>query len=431
MRKLWFKRRGVSSMIGGVIVLALFLTSFAAMILVNQQYDSYQVTVNAIKQADMDRFSENLRPVPPGLVKTSSATCPGGKCTTYTLMITDLVTNASATLGIRVARIYVNSTRSPGCTTLCVLNPSGNPAPYAFQASQSYINPGEFEHNVTLWFPSSITLPNTTSSGKPGYGLNTVSITTARGRQFSLQWPIPPSGAASGGSGTEGGTGLYIGPLVITFQKQLIAYSTSANQVSLPIGGKNGAWVIPPPPFILYIKIETDVGVLTDVYLTAQSVIELAKFDSPGEIYWWFIVAPISWSFCQNVFHVQDPTIICDTSYGYYAAGGGNNGDPGALKSYSACNSIPYSSCPNRYKIPKPTVPGQRGDPVIVAFSADGASSAKAQTGAGGYVGKFVTSYLGLTYVYNDGSGSGDYTYALTLPFMAMCIDKSPNECNI
>jgi hypothetical protein len=446
LRKLWFRRRGVSTMIAGVIVLSLFITAFVAMILVNEEYDSYQGTVDTVKQADLDSFSENLRVVRPGLVKSSSTDCGGGNCTSYTLMITSLVTNASSNLGVQIDRIYVNSTYHPGCVDPCILSPSTSPAPLTFQASQRYVNPGEPLHRVTLWLPDSITLPSN------DYGLNTITLTTTRGRQFSFNWPLPPPGLGAGVAGGEGGTGLYIGPLVITFQKDLITYSTQVNQTALPIGGTNGGWILHTPPLIIYVKIQTDVGTPSDVYLTSQSVIELAKFDSPGEIYSWFIVAPISITYC-GLFHDQDPTIICDSSYGYYKdTAAGNNGspykegpsNPVGLKAYvdktpAGEPCIPYNSfiCPNRYKIPKPTtqqlLAQERGNAVIVAFAAASAGGDSPQTGAGGYQGTFVTSYLGLTYVYNDQSGKGDYTYAVTLPFMAMCMADTVSfaDCGI
>ena len=65
MIRLWivrFRRRSaVSTMIGGIIVLTLFLTALGAMVLVSQQYDTYQQTVNFMSQKDIDRFSENLQ----------------------------------------------------------------------------------------------------------------------------------------------------------------------------------------------------------------------------------------------------------------------------------------------------------------------------------------------------------------------------------
>jgi hypothetical protein len=438
LRKLWFRRRGVSTMIAGVIVLSLFVTAFVAMIVVNQEYDSYQGTVDTMKQVDLDSFSENLQSVSPGLVKGASEHCGSGNCTTYTLMITDLVTNASSSLGVQIARIYVNSTYQPGCVDLCVLNPATSPAPYTFQASQRYINPGEPLHKITLYFPENVTLPAN------GFGLNTVTLSTMRGRQFSFNWPLPPRGLGGGIAGGEGGTGLYIGPLVITFQKELLTYSKQANQVALPIGSTNGGWVIPPPPFIIYVKIQTDVGVPSDVYLTAQSVLELAGFDTPGNVVPFFIIAPISLDFCDH-FHTQDHTILCDPSYGYYETG--TDGNPSHMQSYNdtrywdgtqwkTCQPLPYYSCPHRYKIPRPT-PQQilnhtRGNPVVVAFGAGTVSGTTAPQGQSQLTpGSYVTSYLGLTYVYNNQQGKGDYTYAVTLPFMAMCIDNSPGQCGI
>jgi hypothetical protein len=435
LRKLWFRRRGVSTMISGVIVLSLFITALVAMVIVNQEYDSYQGTVDTVKQAELDSFSENLRVVPPGLVKGSATSCGDGTCTSYTLMIASLVTNASSNLGIQIARIYVNSSYHPGCVDPCILSPSASAAPFTFQASQRYVNPGEALHEVTLWFPDSIILP------KDDYGLNTVTLTTTRGRQFSFNWPIPPRGLGGGLAGGEGGTGLYIGPLVITFEKELLTYSQHAYQAPIPIGGANGGWVLPPPTLVIYVKIETDVGVPSDVYLTSQSVLELAGFDTPGNIAPFFIVAPISVDYCKNYFAPYDLSIKCDSSYGYYETG--NNGDPNHLQSYNntiqygkACKPLPYSSCPNRYKIPKPTqqqlLSHSRGNPVIVAFAAGTAGGTTAQTGQSQLKpGGFVTSYLGLTYVYDDQSGKGDYTYAVTLPFMSMCMDNSPNMCGI
>jgi hypothetical protein len=430
-------------MIGGVIVLSLFITAFVAMILVTQYYDSYQQTVNKMKQIDLNRFSENLRGI--RLVKHSgTVSCTGttGECNKYTMTISDLTVNGSVNVGFQIARVYVNTTQPAqptGCATTCILNPSRTsdlPAQYTFDGYASYVNPGEFQHNVTLWLPSSITLPESTSA------MNTITIVTTRGRQFSFPWPpLPSPPPAAGGGGAAGGTGLYIGPLVITFQKELIAYSTEAGEVEVPIRGDNGGWVIGTPPLIMYIKIQTDVGTPNNVYITAQSVLELSRFDLPGNVFSFFIVAPITVSFCQT-FKAQDPTIVCDPSYGYYD--GGNNGDPNVpdLVPYLPCSSTPYRSCPNRYMIPRPTTEqqqaGGRGDPVIVAFAATSVCSGGNSTvacfdnGWGPQIGQslfkpghFVTSFLGLTYVYNDNTGIGDYTYAVTLPFMAMCIEDS------
>jgi hypothetical protein len=100
-------------MISGVIVLSLFITALVAMVIVNQEYDSYQGTVDTVKQAELDSFSENLRVVPPGLVKGSATSCGDGTCTSYTLMIASLVSFRSA--------LYVSSFAE-------VRQPRGGPA---------------------------------------------------------------------------------------------------------------------------------------------------------------------------------------------------------------------------------------------------------------------------------------------------------------
>jgi len=421
-------------MVGGIIVLGLFLTALAAMILVTEQFDSYQGIVNTMAQKDTERFSERLAAVPPGLLNGSQTmhqsyvSCPGGDCNNYTLTVRNMG------IGVQIARLYINSSRSPGCTNLCIFDPTYPSAPYdgvefSFRASDRYVNPGELLHNVTFWLPKSMMLPNSTS------GLNTVSIVTTRGRVFSFQWPFPPLGPTEGGAGGgQGGSGLYIGPLVITFDQALIAYTTnSSGKVSIPIDGPNGYWVIPPPKLVIYITIQTDVGVMNDVYLTEKTVFEMAQFNSPGNVFQFFIIAPTNKTLCAK-FQNNDPTIDCSSSYD-----GGNTGDPNRIVPYLPCNKKPYSSCAisdHRYVIPKPTpeqlLNNQRGSPVVVAFGATTAGGTSPQKGEGGFApGMSVTSFLGLTYVYDDNTAQGEYVYAVTLPFIAICINNSGVFCNL
>jgi len=437
VRKLWIRRKAVSTMIGGIIVLGLFLTALVTMFLLIQQNDSYQSTVNKMMQADADRFSENLRPLPPALAKGEdfSFACGSQTCNNYTMSLTNLG------IGLQIARIYINSSKS-GCTSLCILDPSDPATPLRFRAEDRFLNPGE-SRNITLWLPGdspNIILPD------DRYGANTITIATTRGRIFTFQWPLPPPGPPGGiSAGGPGGTGIYIGPLVITYQRALIAYTTnSSGKIQLPIGGTNGYWSIPPPRLVIYIKIQTDVGTPNDVYLTSQTVFQVAPFNSPGSLTAFFLVAPISLDLCEE-FAEKDPTIICDPLYGYWD--GGNNGDPNALVAYQPCNlpgittpgtynSDDYNdqNCQHRYLIPKPTpeqlLYGERGNPVIVAFAATTAGGNTAQTGVAGLnPGESVTSFLGITYVYNDEvSGTGAYTYAVTLPFIAFCINNPPNN---
>lgn len=192
MRKLWFRRKAVSSMIGGVIVLALFLTSLVAMITVTQQYDTYQNVVNEMSQKDIDRLSENVTVLYPGLTGNYTVNGCGGKCNQYNMTLSN-----NGGVAVQITRIYINSTGS-GCTTTagpCVLDPakSQTPTAYTFKPSDSSLNVGELFHTVHFWLPQAVVLPNPTLTPS-----NTIWIVTARGRVFTFQWPFAPVGPQGG-----------------------------------------------------------------------------------------------------------------------------------------------------------------------------------------------------------------------------------------
>jgi len=188
MRKLWTRRKGVSTMIGGIIILTLFLSALSVMVFISQQYDKYQSTVETMNRKDIDAFSENLVAVYPGLSGgnlTRGGFCPAG-CVQYTLMVSN-----HAAIGTEIARIYINSTGA-GCTNLCILDPASVEQPFHFLASSAFVNPSEYSHQLVLYLntTSTFTLPT-------AYGSNTVALVTARGRAFSFQFPFPPNGVNS------------------------------------------------------------------------------------------------------------------------------------------------------------------------------------------------------------------------------------------
>jgi hypothetical protein len=437
MRRLLHGRRGVETVIGGLVVLVLFVFSLIAMVALSQQYDLYLGRAAAMQRMDTDRLSENLQGVYPGIwpePRVGPTSCGGGWCNAYNMTLANLG------IGVQIARIYVNSSESPGCTTPCVLTPSPTPAPNTFQASQRYINPGEFFHSIFFWLPWNPTSQKTTlpleclvKGALINYDCNTITIVTTRGRIFSFQWPFPPAG--SQGAGGAGGTGVYIGPVVYTYQRQLVSYTThsSCNPTcipQIPIGGTpNGYWILPADTLMIYVKLQTDAGVQKDVYLTAQAVLELVRMEQqggPGNVLSLTIQAPITPALCAE-FSARDPTIICDSNYGYYA--GGNTGDPDTHIDYQPCVASPANyktaNCPTpRYLIPAPTQAqleaNQRGNPIVVAFYGTVLSSWRATS---------VTSFLGLTYVYDDGSGVGAYVFGVTLPFIGLCVNDGSNKC--
>jgi hypothetical protein len=223
---------------------------------------------------------------------------------------------------------------------------------------------------------------------------------------------------------------------VITFQKSLIEYSTH-NIVNppVPIGGPNGYWTIPTGKLVFYVQIQTDVGVPSDVYLTAQSVFEIAPFNSPGAVQYFFIIAPISKTYCLQAFTTIVDCNLVDSSTAHNPVypTTGNAGDPLSISKYIACPKPPQNyndaagNClayGKRYVIPKPTTSGQRGPPVIVAFAATAASGDNAQNNNAGD-GTSVTSFLGLSYVYDSGVSGSEYVYGVTLPFISMCVSNN------
>ena len=180
------RRRAVSTMIGGLIVLSLLLTALGTMVFVSQQNDQYQQSANKMAQYDSQRSSENLVFNSPGLTLLTSTAVPGwgSGCTTTYNCYNMTVSNLGG-VGVQIVRIYINSTGS-GCTSLCVLNPTLTITPYAFNQANSFLNPGEVNHALVLALPIAVTLPNP----NPAFPQNTILVATTRGNVFSFQWPF-------------------------------------------------------------------------------------------------------------------------------------------------------------------------------------------------------------------------------------------------
>ena len=73
------RRRAVSTIIGGLIILSLILTALGTMIAVSQQYDQYQQTINKMGQYESQQFSEKLVINSPGLSIITSTVFPVGE----------------------------------------------------------------------------------------------------------------------------------------------------------------------------------------------------------------------------------------------------------------------------------------------------------------------------------------------------------------
>ena len=153
------------------------------MVFVSEQYDQYQQIANKMTQYHNQQQSEELVANSPGLTALIPGTqnCPTTGYTCYSMSLSNL-----GGVGVQIARIYINSTgpAGSGCSSPnpqpCILNPSSTIASYTFNQATQFLNPGETNHAVLLFLPSSVNLPSVSVS------LNTIVIVTTRGEPFSF-----------------------------------------------------------------------------------------------------------------------------------------------------------------------------------------------------------------------------------------------------
>jgi len=180
-------RRAVSDLIGSVIVLIVLLGALGAMVYVSQEFFQYQQTVNTMAQYhNQQELEEELVINSPGMLFNPAWNGCGG-CNMYNVSLSN-----SGSIGIRIVQIYINSTGTAGtggCNpNLCILGASSSTNSYSFSQAEAFIDPGELNHYLLLYLPSTVTLPNPT----PAFPENTITLVTARGNVFSFQWPFQP-----------------------------------------------------------------------------------------------------------------------------------------------------------------------------------------------------------------------------------------------
>ena len=224
------------------------------MVVVNKQYDAYENFAEKMSQKDIDRASENLVAIYPGLTPASCGTC---NLNQYNMTLAN-----EGGVGIQIARVYINSTTQAsqptqkGCSTSatppgpCVLNPFSSATSFGFAQTDSYVAAGEFNHIVRFWLPagsSGIVLPNVTLTPS-----NSIWIVTSRGRVFSFNWPIPPAGRGQGGTGTP--LNLETGSMKIAYNGTYTSKSDPCHTETpqqLPAGGHSTSlyfvnpWITP------------------------------------------------------------------------------------------------------------------------------------------------------------------------------------------
>jgi hypothetical protein len=403
------RRKAVSSIIGGIIILTLILTALTAMVLVAQQYDTYQTVLNVMSQKDIDRFSENLIAVYPGITGPQLVSGCGSTCNQYNMSLSNL-----GGIGTQIMRIYINSTS--GCDNLCVFNPSPSgsspPTQFQFQSSNGFINPAEAAHALVFWLPYMTTLP--TDSAKA----NTVSLVTSRGRTFTFQWPFPPAG-----NYVPTDLHLDIGPIRITYDPNLITFTTNSTPYNFPgaLGCANsqpsstpclsGGWTttFPTRPadngFVFYLRFSNigtgPVKLLDKSYVLVRGW----KNGMVGSLLVlpFYIVRPMS-QYCHDNYFASsylDPTW----------APAGACPTPLTFAVYNSSLSQNCASGNPCYSLPQGPSLGIPGTPVYVLFSA----TAPQQT----TVNKLTASYNYVLYVQLCYLYQG-YEYSLTIPLISI-----------
>jgi len=98
------RKRGVSTVIGGLIILTLILSAVGTMVFISQQYDQYQHVDSRVIQFQNQQLSEQLVINSPGLTVLSSAGNWGSGCgNTYNCY--NITVSNFGGVGIQIVRI--------------------------------------------------------------------------------------------------------------------------------------------------------------------------------------------------------------------------------------------------------------------------------------------------------------------------------------
>ena len=398
-------------MIGGIIVLFLFLTALVVMVITSQQYDNYQATVNRMSQKDVERFSENLQILYPGISWPPAAelvSCVGaGTCDQFAMIINNL-----AGIGTQIARIYINSTDpAAGCYSLCVLDPASNPTASSVRFSDTLINPSEANHLVNFWL----------ATGKLTNQTTTVfSIVTTRGRIFSFQWPYPVTNpSVPTGS-------LYLGCLAIDFDDYLVTYTDNTGNPSTtrryPTVLSKG-WIFPGSTVtIFYVRVA---NICTEkVKLLDRSTFYVIQYTGAGggSAPAFYIASPMSESYHDRYFP-DSHLILTSSGNTYPSSSSGNNN----IQAYNnTATRYPGDTCPTSdpcYVIPPAPEKGKQSISAYILFSAKGIQSRGANSIQGDQGGGTYVVFLAM---YWQCLGNGDptctmnYEFGVTLPFITV-----------
>lgn len=401
------QRKGVSTMIGGIILLTLMLTALTVMVFVSQQYDRYQSLLSTMSQKDVDRFSENLVPQYPGILGPNSTVGCGGFCNQYNMTVNNL-----AGIGTQITRIYITYVNSSlGVENVLIFNPGPDRVSYVFRSANQFINRAEVSHSVLFWLPRSLYLQATSPQA------NTVSIVTARGRVFTFQWPFAPTGPT-----VPTGSTIDLGPIRITFDWNLITYTTNTqitpgatgcantDPSSTPCMPNGDVWFpTATGGIVFYVRISNLGG--SDIILLDKSALVAVPYGAGSALAppQFFVVRPMPSSCSSNYFAAS----YVDSSWGSIT---GNCPIPSTIAAYNSSYTQATCTLGNPcYRVPSGPALGQPGQETYVLFSATKqGSKAGSATASTLVTGSWYATFLALFYLYQG------YEYGITIPFITM-----------
>jgi hypothetical protein len=392
-------RRADSTIIAGIIVLTLLLTALGTMAFITEEYDAYQNIINIMSQKDMERFSENIIPVPPNLtVSNQPVPCMGESCNQYTMTLDN-----DGPIGVQIARIYVNSTSA--CSILCIFDPSNVSAPFTFQGSAAFIDAGDSSHALTFWLPNNLHLPQNATNA------NTISLVTSRGRVFTFGWTSPVGVAVPSELRYDAG------PLRIVYDSNLVTFTENyltapgapdcARLYPSPTSCYSLGWNYPIPAgdIVFYVRISNiggaNVTLLDSSYLLAEGL--PLQAGDPPDLEQFYVVTPMSET-CHNTYFASSD---------YEVSSWPRTGDcpiPSTIMGYNASYWIGQCNLSNPcYQLVNATRLGLPGTPTYVLFSATKAQGTSPSALKQSY-NYFL--YLELSYLYLG------YEYSISIPLV-------------
>ena len=369
LRRFAGRRKGIGTILGAGYFIIIVLAIFNLIMWEFTQYDAYQQLVNQMNQVDQDRISENLQFLDPAL--TDFESLESGK---YSFSLA--IRNAGG-ITTNIARIYfVNcSDTSPNSLTIIEKGTSG-----VNYFTNGFINPGEDNHKITV--VTTLDMYTASTRAEPFY----IHVATERGRIFSSFYPIaqalPPAGSVPY---------IDIGPLRFVFDYSSLNYTTINQQTPAP------AWRIPNlgtgTNIMFFVKV-IDIDTTSDIKLLKYCVFDCIEMSASGA--------------SQKI----SSFYIIDKNSKY---------PPSTLYAYDETNNPQILPHATKGVPPYP----DKLYPQIVIFGAStwGTNQPKALfTGGGGYPEYEYLVLMGFYYNFPAGS---QYTYGVTVPFVAIRINTA------